>query len=113
VLRSGGTQPADDHKPPFWAACECQDRDGGNDSNRRLLLWSCTTTDRGQLIDIDPLANGGIGSARVVATPGTGFDGVSVNAAGTQAIIENGGPIQVYDSATGAFAPQLMPRQFA
>ena len=67
------------------------------------------TTDSGQLVDITPGANAGAGSARVIATPGTGFDGVSVNAAGTQAIIENGGVIQVYDIATGALLHTYSP----
>ena len=67
------------------------------------------TTDSGQLVDITPGANAGAGSARVIATPGTGFDGVSVNAAGTQAIIENSGLIQVYDIATGALLHTYNP----
>ena len=60
-------------------------------------------------MDITPGANAGAGSARVIATPGTGFDGVSVNAAGTQAIIENGGTVQVYDIATGALLHSYSP----
>jgi hypothetical protein len=67
------------------------------------------TTDSGQLVDITPGANAGAGSSRLIATPGTGFDGVSVNAAGTQAIIENSGTIQVYDIATGALLHTYSP----
>ena len=69
-----------------------------------------TTTDSGQLIDIDPGANSGTGSARVIATPGTGADGVSVNAAGTtRDHREPDGLIQVYDITTGALLQTFNP----
>ena len=69
----------------------------GNPLNGHIIA----STNGGQLIDIDPLANGGLGSARVIASPGS-MDGVSVSPDGTQAIVELGGAVRVYSIATGA-----------
>lgn len=69
----------------------------GNPKNGHIIA----STNSGQLIDIDPLANGGLGSARLIASPGY-MDGVSVSPDGSQAIVEIGGTIQVFDIATGA-----------
>ncbi|MDQ2778050.1 MAG: hypothetical protein M3Y32_00670 [Pseudomonadota bacterium] len=55
----------------------------------------------GRLVDIDPLANGGLGSSRLIATPGS-TDGVSVSPDGTRAIVEISGLIQIYNIASGA-----------
>ena len=51
------------------------------------------------LIDIDPLANGGLGSFRVINASGDG-DGVSVSPDGKTVYSEQGN-IQGYDIATG------------
>jgi hypothetical protein len=51
----------------------------GNPVTGHLL----STTDSGQVIDIDPNANGGAGSSTVIATPGLVFDGVTVSPDGT------------------------------
>ena len=52
------------------------------------------------LIDIDPLANGGLGSSRVI-NGGLFPDGVSVSPDGKTAFVENGGTIQAVDIASG------------
>jgi hypothetical protein len=52
------------------------------------------------LIDIDPLANGGLGSFRVINS-GLFPDGVTVSSDGLTAYVENGGTIQAYSIATG------------
>lgn len=56
-------------------------------------------TSTGGLIDIDPLANGGLGSQRLI-NPING-DGVSVSPDGKTAYLENGGTIQAVDIASG------------
>jgi len=53
------------------------------------------------LIDINPLANGGLGSFRVV-NGGVFGDGVTVSEDGTTAYVEVGGQIVGYSIATGA-----------
>jgi hypothetical protein len=57
-------------------------------------------TSSGGLIDIDPLANGGLGSSRVI-NAGLFPDGVSVSPDGTTAYVENAGIIQAVNIATG------------
>src|SRR5215470_2229302 len=57
-------------------------------------------TSSGGLIDIDPLANAGLGSSRVI-NAGLFPDGVSVSPDGTTAYVENGGVIQAVNIATG------------
>jgi hypothetical protein len=52
------------------------------------------------LIEIDPAANGGLGSFRVIADVFP--DGVSVSADGKTAFLEDGGQIVGFDIATGA-----------
>jgi hypothetical protein len=52
------------------------------------------------LIEIDPAANGGLGSFRVIASVFP--DGVSVSADGKTAFLEDGGQIVGFDIATGA-----------
>ena len=58
-------------------------------------------TSSGGLIDIDPAANGGLGSSRVINASLFG-DGVSVSPDGTTAYVETGGLIQAVNIATGA-----------
>jgi hypothetical protein len=58
-------------------------------------------TSSGGLIDIDPLAGGGVGSSRVI-NGGIFPDGVSVSPDGKTAYVELGGVIQAVDIATGA-----------
>jgi hypothetical protein len=53
------------------------------------------------LIDVDPLANGGAGSFRVINASLIGADGVTGTADGTTAYVENLDVIQSYDIATG------------
>ena len=67
----------------------------GNPVNGHILASSSAG-----LIDIDPLANGGAGSFRVVNASGNG-DGVSVSPDGTIVYSEQGS-INGYDIATGA-----------
>lgn len=69
----------------------------GNPVNGHIVA----STASGQLIDIDPLANGGLGSATVIASVGS-MDGVSVSPDGTRAVVEFSGTIRVYEIATGA-----------
>ena len=66
-----------------------------NPSNGHIVA-----TSSGGLIDIDPLANGGAGSSRVINALGNG-DGVSVSPDGRIAYVEQG-QINGYDIATGA-----------
>ena len=56
------------------------------------------------LIDINPTANSGAGSFRVI-NGGLFPDGVSVSSDGKTAYVENGGVIQAVDIATGALGP--------
>jgi hypothetical protein len=68
----------------------------GNPVNGHIIAAS-----NAGLIDIDPLANGGLGSFRVI-NAGLFPDGVSVSPDGLTAYVENGGTIQAYSIATGA-----------
>lgn len=68
----------------------------GNPVNGHIIA-----TSGAGLIDIDPLANGGTGSFRVINASGDG-DGVSVSPDGKTAYVEQGGEIVGYDIATGA-----------
>jgi uncharacterized protein (TIGR03437 family) len=61
-----------------------------------------TTTGQGQLIDIDPLANGGLGTSTVIATPGTGYDGVGVSPDGTIVYVVQTDHIVGYNISTHA-----------
>jgi hypothetical protein len=72
----------------------------GNPADGHIIA----STNGGQLIDIDPLANGGLGSARLIASPGF-MDGVSVSPDGKTAYVELGGQIRAFDIATGAAGP--------
>jgi hypothetical protein len=67
----------------------------GNPTNGHIIAAS-----NSGLIDIDPLANGGLGSFRVI-NAGLFPDGVSVSPDGLTAYVENGGTIQAYNIATG------------
>jgi outer membrane protein assembly factor BamB len=66
-----------------------------NPVNQHLIAAS-----GGGLIDIDPLANGGLGSSRVIAA-GVSADGVSVSPDGTTVYAEVGGTIQAFNITTG------------
>lgn len=68
----------------------------GNQSNGHII-----STSSAGLIDIDPLANGGLGSFRVIKA-GLYPDGVTVSPDGLTVYVENGGTIQGYSIATGA-----------
>lgn len=68
----------------------------GNLTNGHIVATSSAG-----LIDIDPLANGGTGSQRVIA-PVFG-DGVTVSPDGKTAFLERSGGFATYDIATGAF----------
>lgn len=68
----------------------------GNPVNGHIIASSSSG-----LIDIDPLANGGKGSFRVIPAPAGGGDGVSVSPDGKTAYVEQGGEINGYDIATG------------
>ena len=70
----------------------------GNPVNGHIL----STTGQGQIIDIDPAANGGTGSARVVASPGIGYDGVTVSPDGTIVYVVQTDHITGYNIASGA-----------
>ena len=59
------------------------------------------------LIDIDPTASGGAGKSRVI-NANVSADGVSVSIDGTQAIVESGSSIQIYDIATGTLLKTLL-----
>lgn len=61
---------------------------------------SIIATSNAGLIEIDPLANGGLGSKRVINN--VFGDGVSVSADGKTAYVEVSGEIVAYDIATGA-----------
>lgn len=67
----------------------------GNPVNGHIIATSSAG-----LIDINPLANGGAGSFRVVTVGGNG-DGVSVSPDGMTAYVEQGGQINGYDIASG------------
>ncbi len=67
----------------------------GNPVNGHIIATSSAG-----LIDIDPLANGGLGSFRVI-TPSAFGDGVSVSPDGTKAYLAVGATVRVYDIATG------------
>lgn len=67
----------------------------GNPVNGHIIATSSSG-----LIDIDPLANGGTGSFRVITAGGNG-DGVSVSPNGMTAYVEQGGQINGYDIASG------------
>jgi hypothetical protein len=67
----------------------------GDPLNGHIIATSSTG-----LIDIDPLANGGLGSFRVIRS-GIFPDGVTVSPDGLTAYVENAGTIQAYDIATG------------
>ncbi|MBZ5725300.1 MAG: PEP-CTERM sorting domain-containing protein [Acidobacteriia bacterium] len=61
------------------------------------------TTGQGQLIDIDPLANGGTGAATVVhGSLGLGYDGVSVSPDGAIAYLAINNRILGFNIASGA-----------
>jgi len=64
------------------------------------------------LIDIDPLANGGLGSFRVI-TPTTGFDGVTVSLDGTTAYVADGSVVRAYSIATGTLVHTYTGFSFA
>ena len=66
-------------------------------------------TSNNGLIDIDPLANGGAGSFRVIAAGASG-DGVSVSADGSIVYIAEGN-IEAYNIATGAHVGSYAPGQ--
>jgi PEP-CTERM motif len=68
----------------------------GNPVNGHIIAQSGSG-----LIDIDPLANGGQGSFRVI-NGGVFGDGVTVSADGKTAYVEVGGEIVGYNIATGA-----------
>jgi len=68
----------------------------GNPTNGHIIANSSAG-----LIDIDPLANGGTGSFRVIPSPAGNGDGVSVSPDGTTAYVEQGN-INGYNIATGA-----------
>jgi hypothetical protein len=68
----------------------------GNPLNGHIIASSSSG-----LIDIDPLANGGLGSFRVINS-GLFPDGVTVSPDGLTAYVENNGTIQAYSIATGA-----------
>ena len=59
------------------------------------------------LIDIDPTASGGAGKSRLI-NANVSADGVSVSIDGTQAIVESGSSIQIYDIATGTLLKTLL-----
>ena len=61
---------------------------------------SIIATSGSGLIEIDPAANGGLGSYRLIAS--VFGDGVSVSADGKTAFLEDGGQIVGFDIATGA-----------
>lgn len=61
---------------------------------------SIIATSNSGLIEIDPAANGGLGSFRVINN--ASGDGVSVSADGKTAFLEDGGQIVGFDIATGA-----------
>ncbi len=66
----------------------------GNPKNGHIL----STTGQGQIIDINPA---GAGSAMVVATTGTGYDGVTVSPDGTIVYVELNQHIVGFNIATG------------
>ena len=68
----------------------------GNPVNGHIIASS-----NSGLIDIDPLANGGLGSFRVINS-GLFPDGVTVSPDGLTAYVENGGTIQAYRISDGA-----------
>lgn len=68
----------------------------GNLTNGHIIA-----TSSGGLIDIDPLANGGQGSARAIAS--AFGDGVSVSPDGKTAFLAQGSGFSTYDIATGTF----------
>jgi len=74
----------------------------GNPVNGHLIA---TTTGSG-LIDIDPLANGGLGSFRIIN--GASGDGVSVSPDGKTVYLAEGN-ILAYDIATGASTGSFAP----
>jgi hypothetical protein len=85
----------------------------GNPVNGHII----STTGQGQVIDIDPNANGGTGAATVIASPGLVYDGVTVSPDGSTAyVVENfhvigynlGTHAQVYDSGLLAGNPDGM-----
>jgi hypothetical protein len=70
----------------------------GNPVSGHLLA----TTGQGQIIDINPAGNGGTGSATVVTSPGSGYDGVTVSPDGATVYFEQNSHIYGYTIATGA-----------
>lgn len=74
----------------------------GNPVNGHIIATSGSG-----LIDIDPLADGGAGSFRVINS-GVFGDGVSVSPDGTTAYVASGN-ISAYDIATGAFITSYSP----
>jgi hypothetical protein len=71
----------------------------GNPVNGHIL----STTGQSQLIDIDPAANAGTGSARVVATvSGLNWDGVTVSPDGNTVFVELNQHVIGYNIASGA-----------
>ena len=71
-----------------------------------IIATACLFGNNGctyQLIDIDPLANGGLGSSRIIATIGPEFDGVSVSSDGKTAYVATGPCVQAIDIASGSF----------
>ena len=61
-----------------------------------------STSGQGEIIDIDPNASGGTGSARVVANPGLGYDGMTVSPDGTIVYVVQNSHVIGYNIATGA-----------
>ncbi|HEU0156947.1 MAG TPA: PEP-CTERM sorting domain-containing protein [Stellaceae bacterium] len=83
----------------------------GVPQNTGLGMWGAPdghiiASSTGGLIDIDPLANGGLGSSRVI-NAGLFPDGVSVSPDGKTAYVELGGVIQAVDIATGVLGPSF------
>lgn len=81
----------------------------GNPVNGHIL----STTGQGQIIDIDPTAGGGTGSARVVTTPGlsSNYDGVCVSPDGVIVYVIQNSHVIGYNIASGAqvFDSGLLP----
>lgn len=69
----------------------------GNPANGHILA----TTGQGQIIDINPGANGGTGSAKVVVATGLGYDGVTVSPDGAVVYVELNDHVNGYDISTG------------
>jgi hypothetical protein len=70
----------------------------GNPVNGHILA----TTGQGQIIDINPTANGGSGSATVVATPGLIYDGVTVSPNGATVYVTENYHVVGHNIANGS-----------